>query len=89
MLEVIFKAVHGEFAFNVIAGTACACTVGTAALQHEVINYPVKRESVIESLFDEADKIVYSIGSNIGIKLCFDNVTILHSDGDNRILCHN
>ena len=32
MFEVIFKAVHGKFALDVITGTACTCTIRAAAL---------------------------------------------------------
>ena len=89
MSEVIFEAVHGEFAFDVITGTAGACTVGTAALQHEVIDHSMKSKTVIETAFDKADKVVDGIGSDFGIEFCFNDITVLHGDGNNRIFCHD
>ena len=88
MPEIVFKTVTIEFTLDGVAGAAHAGAVRTAALDHEAADHAVEDESVVEALFDKADKIVDCVGSAGGIKLSFDDAAVLHLDGDNWILFH-
>ena len=68
VLQVIFYAVLGEFSFNGVAGTACACALGTSALNHKSGNDPVKGQAVVEALPDQRDKVADRVGSDFRIK---------------------
>ena len=89
MLQGIVEAVLGELTFDAVARAAHAGSIRAAALDHEAVDDAVEDQAVIEALFHQADEIVYGVGSNLRIKLRFHNVAICHSNGNDRILCHN
>ena len=56
----------------------------------KVLNYyPNIPCNDVTDLVDQIDEIVNGFGCNFGIKLTFDHTAILHSNSNNRILCHN
>ena len=89
MFQVIFKAVLGELALDAVARTACSCAVWISTLDHESRNDSVEDDSIIISLVDQGDKIVYSVWRDFRIKLCFHDIAIFHFNGNDRVLCHD
>ena len=85
MLEVVFEAVHSKLTLDFVSGTAHSGAVGTAALNHEAVDNAVKGKSVVESVFDEADKVVDGVGSNFGIKLRLNDLSAVHFECNNWI----
>ena len=53
----------------------------------EIIDTVKKMKIIAEGY--QTDKIVDGFGGNFRIKLAFDHTAILHSNSNNRILCHN
>jgi hypothetical protein len=56
-----------DFTVDLVTRTSRPSAIGTAALNHEIRNHTVERQTVIESLLRKIDKILDRIGS-IGIK---------------------
>ena len=81
VLEVIFETVGGEFALDAVAGATHAVAVGAAALNHETGNDTMEDLVIIETLIDEGDEVVNSVGSEFGIELSLDDVAVFHFDG--------
>ena len=89
MFQIILKTVARKFTFNMVSRSACTCTLRAAALEHKVIDHPVKCNTVIKFIFNKTDKVIHGIRCNFGIEFCFNDVTVFHCDGNDRILCHN
>lgn len=89
VFQVIFDAVSGKFALDVITGAAHAASFGTAALDHESIDDPVEDKAVVEFLVYQADEIVHGNGSGLRVQFKTDYFPAFHGDGDNRIFFHN
>lgn len=88
MLQFIFHTVLGELALDIVARTAHARALGTAALNHEALDDAVKDQAVIEPLVDQADEIVDGDRGDLGVKLRLDDAAVFHINSNNRILCH-
>ena len=88
MLQIVLHAILGEFSFDAVARAAHSGTFRIAALDHEASDHSVEDQTVIEMAADQAEKIVDGNGSDIGIKLRPDHVSVFHGDGNNGILCH-
>ena len=89
MFQIIGHAVSSEFTLDAVAGTTHAGAIGTSALDHETADDTVEDQTIVKMLVDQTDKIVDGFGGNFRIKLAFDHTAILHSNSNNRILCHN
>ena len=89
VLQIVSYAVSSEFTLDAVAGATTSGAVRTSTLDHETADDTVEDQTVIEMLVDQADKIVNGFGCNFRIKLAFDHTAILHSNSNNRILCHN
>ena len=89
MLQRIVKAILGKFTLDGVAGATGSDTLGAAALDHEASDDTVENQTVVEALVHQADEVVYGIGGDFRIKLCFDEIAILHFKSYNGILCHN
>ena len=89
MLQIVSYAVSSELTLDAVAGTTTSGAVRTSALDHETADDTVEDQTIVKMLVDQTDKIVNGFGCNFGIKLTFDHTAILHSNSNNRILCHN
>lgn len=89
VFQGIVKTVTCELAGNTVAGAAGAGALRAASLDHKAADHTVKDQAVIKSLADQADEIIDRYRCDVGVKLRFDNVSVLHGDGNDRILCHN
>ena len=65
--QIVFKVVLCEFSFDGIAGTAHACAVRAAALNHKAADNSVENQTVIESAFHQTDKVIYCIWGDFRI----------------------
>ena len=88
MVQVVLEAVGGELAADLIARAAHAVPVRASALDHKTIDDAMEDQAVIEAFFYKADEIVYCIGRDIRIQLCFDHIAVFHGYGYNWI-CHS
>ena len=89
MLQIIGHTVGSKLTLDAVAGAAHAGAIGTSALNHETADDTVEDQTIVKMLVDQIDEIVNGFGCNFGIKLTFDHTAILHSNSNNRILCHN
>ena len=88
MSQIVGYAVLGKLAFDRVAGTAHTGSVRASALDHKTIDDAMEDQAVIEAFFYKADEIVYCIGRDIRIQLCFDHIAVFHGYGYNWI-CHS
>ena len=59
--------VLSKFTLDAVSRTAHSGSVRAAALDHEAVDNTVENKSVIKSLFNKADKVIYSIWCNLRI----------------------
>ena len=88
MLQVIFEAVVCKLTADRISRAAHAGSVRAAALDHKAADDSVEDQSVIEALFNKADKVVDRVRGDLRIKLCLHNISVFHCNCNDRILCH-
>ena len=87
VFQIIGEMILGEFALNAVSRAAHAVAVGASALDHKAVDNAVEDQTVIKSFIDQADKVVYSVGSDFRIKFCLHHIAVFHSYGYNWI-CH-
>ena len=63
MLESFAKLIRND-----IAGTASACASWIAALNHEVVDYPMEDYAVIEVFACKVCEVFDGVGGEVGIK---------------------
>ena len=78
-------SVAGEFAPDVVAGSAHAVAVGAAALDHEAGDHPVEDQLVVKAAVGQGDEIVDGVGSLLRIQLAGHDGAVFHGDGDDGI----
>ena len=88
VFQIIFKTVLVELSFNGVSRTTHAGSVRASALDHEAFDDAMENQTVVEAFVYQADKVIHGVRSDLRIKFCFDDITIFHFDGNNRILCH-
>jgi hypothetical protein len=59
---IVKLVLPGQFAVDVVARSAAAGTFRASALDHEVGDYPVKYQAVIETLLREGDEVLHGVG---------------------------
>ena len=89
VLQVIFHTVLVKLPFDMITGASHAGTVGAAALDHKAADDSMKDQAVIKMLVDQADKVIYRDGGNVGIQFKFDGISVFHGNGNNWIFFHD
>ena len=67
MFQTVLETVLGKFTFDIVAGATHSGSVRASTLDHEAIDNAMEDQAVIEALLYQADKIIYSIGSNLRI----------------------
>ncbi len=88
MLQIIFKAVDRELAGDAVPGTAGACAVRIAALDHKAFDDAVKDQAVIEPFLNQENKVVYGNRCDLRIEFCLDYTAVCHGKSYDWILCH-
>ena len=88
VLQRILEAVHVELTLDIIAGASHSGSVRASALDHETADNAVEDQSVIKALVNQAQEIIYRVGSDLRIKFRLHYTAILHGDGYDWILCH-
>ena len=85
MLKVVLNTVKEELTLNAVAGASHAGAVGTAALNHEAVDYAVESQAVIKSVVYKADEVVDRVRRDFWIKLSLDELAAVHFECNNGI----
>ena len=76
--DIVFHAVLGKFALDVLVGAAGAVALGISALDHKAVDDPMERKSIIKSVVGQLAKIRHGNGRGIGIQLHGDGAVVLN-----------
>ena len=85
VLKFVLEAVHRKLTLDAVTGTAHTCSVGTAALNHEAVDYAVESQAVIKSVVYKADEVVDRVRRDFWIKLSLDELAAVHFECNNGI----
>ncbi len=69
---IVSQWVAFEFVLELVTGTASASACGVSSLDHEVADYPVKGDAVIEAFFGKEDEVIDRFWGVLRIKLYLD-----------------
>ena len=85
MTQIIFKTVCRKLSLYGISGATHTCSRGVPSLDHEASYNSVENDSVIKALLYKAHKVVYCIGSYIGVELRSHHISVFHLNSNYRI----